>query len=150
MRQKDEQRRATILRRELDWLKRGPRARTGKDKGRKRRIQELSDSRAQAQTAMQELTSTHRRLGKKVLEMLAVTKSYDGRQVLLPFTHSFRRGERIGIIGPNGSGRPRFSSWLPGRSPRTQAARPGGRRRCLPIFPRQAARKKGTSPSSIS
>ena len=114
VRQKDEQRRATILRRELDWLKRGPRARTGKDKGRKQRIQDLLDSRVQAEMAMREFTSTHRRLGKKVLEMHAVTKSYDDRQVLLPFTCSFRRGERIGIIGPNGSGKTTFLKLIAG------------------------------------
>ena len=108
VRQKDEQRRATILRREAEWLKRGPRARTGKDKGRKQRIQDLLDSHVQAEMTMREFTSSHRRLGKKVLEMQAVTKSYDGRSVLLPFTHSFRRGERIGVIGPNGSGKTTF------------------------------------------
>jgi ATP-binding cassette subfamily F protein uup len=108
VRQKDEQRRATILRREAEWLKRGPRARTGKDKGRRQRIQDLLDSRVQAEMAMREFTSTHRRLGKKVLEMHAATKNYDGRQVLLPFTYSFRRGERIGVIGPNGSGKTTF------------------------------------------
>ncbi|HTP58597.1 MAG TPA: ABC-F family ATP-binding cassette domain-containing protein [Spirochaetia bacterium] len=107
-RQKDEQRRAVILRRELDWLKRGPRARTGKDKGRKQRIQDLLDSRAQAQSAMQQFTSAHRRLGKKVLEMQGAAKTYDSRPVLQPFTHSFRRGERIGLIGPNGSGKTTF------------------------------------------
>jgi ABC transport system ATP-binding/permease protein len=108
VRQKDEQRRATILRREAEWLKRGPRARTGKDKGRKQRIQDLLDSRAQGQAVMQQFPSTQRRLGKKVLEMQAAAKSYDGRQVLRPFSYSFRRGERIGVIGPNGSGKTTF------------------------------------------
>ena len=107
-RERAEQRRGAILRGELDWLKRGPRARTGKDKGRKQRIQDLLDSRVQAEMSMREFTSTHRRLGKKVLEMQAVTKSYDERQVLRPFTYSFRRGERIGVIGPNGSGKTTF------------------------------------------
>jgi ATP-binding cassette subfamily F protein uup len=107
-RERAEQRRGAILRGELDWLKRGPRARTGKDKGRKQRIQDLLDSRVQAEMPMREFTSTHRRLGKKVLEMQAVTKSYDERQVLRPFTYSFRRGERIGVIGPNGSGKTTF------------------------------------------
>ncbi len=105
---KEEQRKQTILRREIEWLKRGPRARTGKDKGRKQRIQDLMDSRTQAEMAMREFTSTHRRLGKKVLEMHAVAKSYDGRQVIRPFTYSFRRGERIGVIGPNGAGKTTF------------------------------------------
>jgi ATP-binding cassette subfamily F protein uup len=108
VRQKDEQRRATILRREAEWLKRGPRARTGKDKGRKQRIQDLLDSRTEAQAGMRRFTSAKRRMGKKVLEMLGAAKSYDGRPVLLPFSYSFRRGERIGIIGPNGSGKTTF------------------------------------------
>ena len=111
-----EQRRAAILRGELDWLKRGPRARTGKDKGRKQRIRDLVDSRVPAETAMQEFGSTRRRLGKKVLEMQAAAKSYDGRQVLRPLSYSFRRGERIGIIGPNGSGKTTFLKLVAGEA----------------------------------
>jgi ATP-binding cassette subfamily F protein uup len=112
-----EQRRVSILRGELEWLKRGPRARTGKDKGRKQRIQDLLDSRVQAELEMREFTSTHRRLGKKVLELQGVTKHYDGRQVLAPFTYSFRRGERIGVIGPNGSGKTTFLRVAAGETP---------------------------------
>ena len=108
MREKAEQRRASILRGELEWLKRGPRARTGKDKGRRERIQDLLDSGVQAQLEMREFTSTHRRLGRKVLELQGVTRSYEGRVVLRPVTYSFRRGERIGVIGPNGSGKTTF------------------------------------------
>jgi len=57
---------------------------------------------------MEEFSSSHRRLGKKVLEMHAVVKGFNGATVLDPFTYSFRRGERIGVIGPNGSGKTTF------------------------------------------
>jgi ABC transport system ATP-binding/permease protein len=103
-----EERRVTILRRELEWLKRGPKARTGKDKARKDRVQDLLDSGTQAELTMREFSSAHRRLGKKVLELHGISKSYGGETVIRPFTYMFRRGERIGVIGPNGSGKTTF------------------------------------------
>jgi ABC transport system ATP-binding/permease protein len=108
-------RRSSILRGELEWLKRGPRARTGKDKSRKERIADLQDARVRKDLAMAEFSSTHRRLGKKILELQGITKSWEGREVLRPFSYSFRRGERIGIIGPNGSGKSTFLNLISGR-----------------------------------
>jgi len=113
--ERGEKRRESILRGELEWLRRGPKARTSKDKKRKERIQNLMDSRVTQELSMQEFTSSHRRLGKKVLELRGVAKSYDGRQVVSPFTYSFRRGERIGVIGPNGSGKSTFLELIAGR-----------------------------------
>jgi ATP-binding cassette subfamily F protein uup len=110
--QRAEQRRISILRGELEWLKRGPRARTGKDKGRKGRIQELQDSGVRKVTPMKGFSSTHRRLGGKILELHGISKSYDGKAVIRPFSYSFRKGERIGIIGPNGSGKTTFLNLL--------------------------------------
>lgn len=109
------ERRATILKRELEWLARGPKARTGKDKGRTERVQDLLDTGTQRELEMREFTSAHRRLGKKVLEIEAATKSYDGRQIILPFSYRFRRGERIGVLGPNGSGKTTFLGLVSGR-----------------------------------
>jgi ABC transport system ATP-binding/permease protein len=103
-----EDRRISILRRELEWLKRGPRARTGKDKSRKQRAAGLLDAGVAREPVMQVLSSAHRRLGTKVLELHKASRSFEGRPVILPFTFSFRRGERIGLLGPNGSGKTTF------------------------------------------
>ncbi len=103
-----------VLRVELEWLKRGPKARTGKDKGRKQRIQDLMDTRVSKQIEMSEFSSSHRRLGRKVLEMKAVEKSYSGIPVIKPFSYKFKHGERIGLIGANGSGKTTFFNLIAG------------------------------------
>ena len=72
-------RRTSILRSELEWLKRGPRARTGKDKSRKERISDLQDVRVRKDLTMSEFSSSHRRLGKKILELQGIAKSYEGK-----------------------------------------------------------------------
>ncbi|HUV07599.1 MAG TPA: ABC-F family ATP-binding cassette domain-containing protein [Spirochaetia bacterium] len=113
--ERSERRRNTILRIEMEWLGRGPKARRGKDKGRKARIQDLMDSGIQKDNSIKEFSSTHRRLGKKVLELQGISKNYNGKEVIRPFTYSFRRGERIGIIGPNGSGKTTFLDLVSGR-----------------------------------
>ncbi len=109
-----EQRRLSVLRGELEWLKRGPRARTGKDKGRKERIKELQAAAPGREAGLQGFSSAHRRLGGKVLELHGVSKSYGGEPVVRAFSYSFRRGERIGVIGPNGSGKTTFLRLLCG------------------------------------
>lgn len=103
---KEQDRLETILRRELEWLKRGPKARAGKDSGRKQRIEEMLDAR---QTVVQQgpsdFTSISHRLGKKILEIEGVSKSFDGRCIISDFSISFTKGMKIGIIGRNGCGK---------------------------------------------
>jgi ATP-binding cassette subfamily F protein uup len=103
--QAEQERLKTVLRREMEWLARGPRARTGKDSGRKSRIATMQESLTSNQEQMADFTSLQRRMGKKVLELKAVGKTYANAEVLQPFSHSFVQGERIGLIGPNGSGK---------------------------------------------
>jgi ABC transport system ATP-binding/permease protein len=100
-----ERRRLAVLKTELVWLKRGPRARAGKDKSRKDRIRELLEAGRRPEAGLAQFSSTGRRLGGKVLELKGVAKSYGGRPVVLPFSHAFQRGERVGVVGPNGSGK---------------------------------------------
>ncbi len=115
--ERSEHRRSAALRSELEWLKRGPRARTGKDKARKGRIQDLLDSAAVREASMKGFSSTHRRLGGKILELHGIAKNFDGKEVVRPFSYSFRKGERIGIIGPNGSGKTTFLNLISGDLP---------------------------------
>ena len=94
-----------ILRREIDWLEQGCKARTTKQDARIKRIQQIE---AEVKTPAREsllFSIFTRRLGKKVLELEDVKKFYDGKSVLGGFTYTFRPGERVGIIGPNGCGK---------------------------------------------
>ncbi|ADY12852.1 ABC-F family ATP-binding cassette domain-containing protein [Sphaerochaeta globosa] len=104
--QKEQDKIKTILRRELEWLKRGPKARTGKDSGRKDRIEALLSSQSSiADEEMRSFSSHSRRMGKKILEAKHLSKRYDENVVIKDFSFSFIKGARIGVVGPNGSGK---------------------------------------------
>ena len=101
-----EKRRESILRVELEWLKRGPKARGGKDKKRKERIRDLQDGAAEAAAAGSEVFRTgHRRLGGKVLEFKHIGKKWGEKEVISSFSYKLTKGERVGVVGPNGSGK---------------------------------------------
>jgi ATP-binding cassette subfamily F protein uup len=105
----------SILRRELEWLSRGPKARASKDKKRKMRIEDLMDKKIQTEQENSDFSSSNRRLGKKILELKEIKKSYNDETVISPFTYKFKKGERIGIIGPNGSGKTTFLDIISGQ-----------------------------------
>ena len=116
MNEKEQQRLQTILRRELKWLMRGPQARTGKDKNRKDRIEEMQSSLEKVRDdKMTEFSSLERRLGKKILDLTDVSKSYDDRTLFSDFTFSFTKGMKIGLVGDNGSGKSTLLDILDGR-----------------------------------
>ena len=117
MNEKEQERLETILRRERKWLLRGPKARTGKDKNRKDRIDEMEDSLHSVRDPKQrEFTSGMRRMGKKVLEVEGIAKEYDGKMLFSDFTFSFQKGQRIGLVGRNGSGKSTLLDILTGRT----------------------------------
>ncbi len=103
--QKEQDRLANVLRRELEWLARGPQARTGKDSGRKKRIEEMQSLQTKPEEELRSFSSIQRRMGKKILELKNVCVSRGGKQILNDFNLEFIKGQRFGIIGPNGSGK---------------------------------------------
>lgn len=106
MLQKEQDRLASILRRELVWLARGPQARTGKDKNRKERIETMLSQVRNIQDVRQtSFSSLERRLGRKILDLKHVSKSFDGRTLFEDFSYSFKKGDRIGVVADNGMGK---------------------------------------------
>ena len=96
-------------RRELEWMRKQPRARTTKSKSRQGNFYELEKKAQQKMDeAGLELQMKMNRLGGKVVEMKKVYKSYDDRVILKGFDYTFSRGERIGIVGKNGAGKSTF------------------------------------------
>jgi ATP-binding cassette subfamily F protein uup len=101
-----------VLRRELEWLRRGPKARSTKQKARIQRIEALQDAPVRQQKGQLSLASNQRRLGRRVIdaEDLSLWPDPQAREAGLPpllrgFSYAFSPEDRVGIIGPNGSGK---------------------------------------------
>jgi ATP-binding cassette subfamily F protein uup len=95
--------------RELEWMRRQPQARTTKAKSRIDEFYEIKDK-AMVSADQDELKINIQasRLGSKILELHQVSKKYGEKVIMEPFSYKFKRGERIGIIGPNGTGKSTF------------------------------------------
>lgn len=100
-----ERKRQNLLRRELAWLKRGAKARTTKQKARIDRIERIQGQAVQASGEAIDIALGSSRLGKKVIELQAVTKHFAEKKVIHELDYLVTPGERLGIIGPNGSGK---------------------------------------------
>ncbi|MGB3403904.1 MAG: ABC-F family ATP-binding cassette domain-containing protein [Microcoleaceae cyanobacterium] len=94
-----------VLRKELEWLRRGPKARGTKQKARIQRIQAMQETDFKADIGKVEISTPSRRIGKKVIELDQVSKHYDDRVIVKDFTYKFNPDDRIGIIGKNGIGK---------------------------------------------
>ena len=97
--------RSSILRRELEWIRRGAQARSTKQKARIQRFEEMSAIKGPQAEAKLALSSTSSRLGKRIVECENVGKSMGGRQLVQDFTYMILRDERMAIVGANGSGK---------------------------------------------
>lgn len=104
-----------VLRRELEWLKRGPKARSTKQKARIQRIEEMQDVEFKSTLGKVEISTPGRRIGKKVIELKNIAKSYDDKTLIKDFTYTFNPQDRVGIIGSNGVGKSTLLDLITGR-----------------------------------
>ena len=100
-----ERKRQSVLRTELEWIRRGAKARSTKQKARIQRYEELRDRKAPVQDSRLELSSISTRLGKTTVELKHICKRYGDRKLIDDFNYIFLKGDRVGIIGPNGCGK---------------------------------------------
>lgn len=100
-----ERKRKSLLRTELEWLGRGARARSTKQKAHIDRIkamQEIKDIQEEKRVVLDSVAS---RMGNKTIELENISKSYDNRKLISDYSYIFLKNDRIGIIGPNGCGK---------------------------------------------
>jgi len=104
-----EAKRANILRRELEWIRRGCQARSTKQQARIDRYEDMKEASRQARASFEnkalEMNSVSTRLGKKTIELSNICKRFGEKKVIDDFTYIFLRDDRIGIIGKNGCGK---------------------------------------------
>lgn len=104
-----------LFRRELEWIRRQPKARTTKSKARIDTFSDLEEK-VKNKRAEEDLTLNVKmtRIGSKILDLKKVSKSFENKQLIKGFSYTFKRGERIGIVGKNGVGKTTFLNLLMG------------------------------------
>lgn len=104
-----------LFKKELDWMRRQPKARTTKSKSRIDDFHEIKDRASKRRKDHQvQLEINMERMGSKIVEIHKISKRYEGKQLLDKFEYNFQKGERIGIIGKNGTGKSTFLNILTG------------------------------------
>jgi ABC transport system ATP-binding/permease protein len=104
-----------VLRRELEWLKRGPKARSTKQKARIDRIHDMQNREFKQSIGKVDIATAGRRIGKKVIELTNISKAYDDRILIKDFTYEFSPDDRVGIIGGNGAGKSTLMNIITGQ-----------------------------------
>ena len=110
-----ERKRQSILRIEMEWAKRGCRARSTKQRARLERLEALKNGTAPLLDKTVEMDSVTTRMGKKTIELHHVSKSYGDKVIVRDFDYIVLRGQRLGIIGPNGCGKTTLMKMLAGQ-----------------------------------
>ena len=104
-----------LLRRELEWIRSTPQARTGKARYRINAFYDLKDKASVSlRTDSVEIDVATSRLGRKIIDCTDVSLQFEGRKMLDSFSYKFTRGERVGIVGRNGVGKTTFLNLMAG------------------------------------
>lgn len=112
---KQESKRQSLIRNELKWVKRGAKARTTKQKARLQRFEELVNKEYIEVKSDIEINYVGRRIGKKILEIDGLSKSFGDRKLIDKFSYKVLKEDRIGIVGKNGSGKTTLLNILLGK-----------------------------------
>ncbi|MBK1812683.1 ABC-F family ATP-binding cassette domain-containing protein [Clostridium sp. YIM B02505] len=110
-----EKKRQNLLRKELAWIRRGAKARSTKQKARIDRFEELSEQKLDIDNSKVEISVASTRLGKKVIEVNSISKSFGDRKLIDDFSYILLRDDRVGIIGPNGMGKSTLINIISGK-----------------------------------
>ena len=109
-----ERKNRTLYRRELAWIRRGPRARGTKSKDRIERFEALRDREIPTEAVAMQMQSVASRLGRKTVEINGISKTIDGKPLITDFSYIIARDARIGIVGQNGAGKSTFLRMIAG------------------------------------
>jgi ATP-binding cassette subfamily F protein uup len=111
----NEKKRQSLLKKELAWIKRGAKARTTKQKARIDRFETLSEQTVDIDNGKVEISVASSRLGRKVIELEKVNKSFGTEKLVDDFTYIVLRNDRVGIVGPNGMGKSTLLNIIAGK-----------------------------------
>lgn len=111
-----ERKRQSVLRMELEWAKRGCRARSTKQRARLMRLEALKNGQAPVSDQTVELDSVTARMGKKTIELHGVTKAFGGQMLVKDFDYIFLKNQRLGIVGSNGCGKSTLLKMIAGEA----------------------------------
>ena len=110
-----QRKRQSLLRKELEWIQRGARARGTKARFRVERYEELSTAPTIEEDAKMEISASFSRMGRKTIEIENISKAYGDKVLIKDFSYLLRRDDRLGILGPNGCGKSTLLKMIAGK-----------------------------------
>lgn len=110
-----ERKRQSILQKEIEWMQRGARARSTKQKAHIQRYENLKNQKGIVQDEKIELSSIKSRMGKTTIELENISKAYDCKVLINDFSYNFLKGDRVGFVGKNGCGKTTLMKIIDGR-----------------------------------